>query len=108
MIEEIRLAMTPMPRTIAKPLTCAGPTNPRITHVISVDVFESRMAGHARLTAASTAAGMVRPARTSSLKRSKIRTLASTAMPTDRMKPVMPASVSVTGKALNTAKTAPA
>ena len=79
-----------------------------MTQVMNVDVLESRIAGHARRTAASTAAVMVRPALTSSLKRSKISTLASTAMPTERMKPVMPARVSVTGKTLNTASTAPA
>ena len=75
---------------------------------MKVEVFESRIAGHARRTAASTAAPIVRPALTSSLKRSKISTLASTAMPTDRMKPVIPASVSVTGTTLKTARTAPA
>ncbi len=75
---------------------------------MNVALFESRIAGQARLTAASTAAGMVRPARTSSLKRSKIRTLASTAIPTERMNPVIPASVTVTGITLKRARTAAA
>ena len=34
-----------------------------------------------------------------------MRTLASTAMPIERMKPAMPASVSVTGTSLKMAKT---
>ena len=42
----------------------------------------------------------VLPLRSSSFMRSKIRMLASTAMPTDRMKPAMPARVSVTGMSL--------
>ena len=45
-----------------------------------------------------------RPARSSSFMRSKIRMLASTAMPIERMKPAMPASVSVTGISLKSAK----
>ena len=93
---------------MAKPCTCGGPIKPRITQVMKVDELESLMAGHARRTAASTAAGIVRPDLTSSLKRSKISTLASTAMPTDRMNPVMPARVSVTGTHLKTASTAAA
>ena len=47
-IDEIRLATTPMPSVMAKPWTCGGPMKPRITHVINVEVFESRIAGHAR------------------------------------------------------------
>ena len=49
------------------------------------------------LQPARMAAAIVLPLRSSSFMRSKIRMLASTAMPTDRMKPAMPASVSVTG-----------
>ena len=43
------------------------------------------------------------PLRNSSFMRSKIRMLASTAIPSDRMKPAMPASVSVTGISLKIA-----
>src|SRR5437764_280957 len=66
-------------------------------------MFESRIAGQARWTPASMAAPRVRPPRNSSLTRSKISTLASTAMPTDRMKPVRPARVRVTPKNLKMA-----
>ena len=68
--------------------------------VISVEVFESRIDGQARSSPARMAAAIVLPLRSSSFMRSKIRMLASTAMPTDRMKPAMPASVSVTGMSL--------
>ena len=42
--------------------------------------------------------------RSSSFIREKISTLASTAMPIERMKPAMPGRVSVTGMSLNSAK----
>ncbi len=47
-IDDTRLASTPMPSVMAKPCTAGGPTNPRMTQVMKVDVLESRMAGHAR------------------------------------------------------------
>ena len=53
---------------------------------------------------ASTAAPMVLPKRNSSFMRSKISTLASTAMPMERMKPAMPARVNVTPMSLKIAR----
>ena len=70
-----------------------------------VEMFESRIDGQARLKPDSTAPRMARPARSSSRVRSNMRMLASTATPTDRMKPAKPDSVSVTGMSLKTAKT---
>ena len=70
-----------------------------------LDTFESRIEFQARLKPASIAAGRLLPARSSSLVRSKIRMLASTAMPTESTKPAMPARVSVTGISRNSAYT---
>ena len=76
------------------------PNTNRMMQVMMVDRFESRMAAQARSKPASTAACKLRPARSSSFIRSKIRTLASTAMPVESKKPAMPGSVSVTGTSL--------
>ena len=65
--------------------------------MIRLDTFESRIEFQARPKPASIAAGSVLPSRSSSFIRSKIRMLASTAMPTESTKPAMPARVSVTG-----------
>ena len=54
------------------------------------------MLDQARLKPASIAGPSVLPARISSFIRSKMRMLASTAMPMDRMNAATPASVSVT------------
>ena len=56
------------------------------------------------LEADATAARVVRPAHNSSLMRSKIKTLASTAIPIDSTKPAMPGSVSATPKSATYAK----
>ena len=58
---------------------------------------------NARTKPASTPARNVLPALSSSFRRSKIRMLASTAIPIDRMKPAMPGSVIVTGISLKIA-----
>ena len=68
-----------------------------MTPVIIDEVFESRIDGHAREKPSCTASMMPLPLRNSSFILSNIRMLASTAMPIDRMKPAMPAAVSVTG-----------
>src|SRR5664279_4877697 len=96
---------TPIISTRAKPLMVDEPPKYRIEAVIRLDTFESRIEFQARLKPASTAETSVLPARSSSLVRSKIRILASTAMPTDSTKPAIPASVSVTGTILNIART---
>src|SRR5262249_12898102 len=56
MIAETRLMTTPIARVIAKPFTWIGAAKISTRLVIRVDVFESRIAGQARRTAASTAA----------------------------------------------------
>ena len=88
---------TPMIRTSANPRIVDEPKRYRIVAVIRLDTFESRIEFQARSKPASTAGGRDLPARSSSFIRSKIRMLASTAMPIERTKPAMPASVSVTG-----------
>ena len=103
------LISTPIPKLIAKPVTNAPPKrspNQRSTpQVINVEILPSRMAGHARLNPTSIDDASVRPMRTSSFIRSKISTLASTAIPMDRIKPPMWERVKVMGMSLNTAST---
>ena len=65
--------------------------------MIRLDTFESMIEFQARENPASIAAGRLLPSRNSSFMRSKIRMFASTAMPTERTKPAMPARVRVTG-----------
>src|SRR5579883_3221402 len=100
---------TPMKRVEAKPTMMLAakvlPNQYRMAQVIMVETLESRIEGQARAKPASTAAAIERPARSSSLVRSKIRMLASTAMPIERINPAMPASVKVTGMSLKVAKT---
>ena len=75
-----------MMSTSAKPLTVEVPKYHRMNAVMSVDTFESKIEFQARSKPASMAAGRVLPARSSSLVRSKMRMLASTAMPTESTK----------------------
>ena len=63
-------------------------------------MLESRMASHARENPSRIAVSAFLPATSSSFMRSAIRMLASTAKPTERMKPAMPAAVSTTGMSL--------
>ncbi len=99
---------TPINKVRAKPLTIRAPSSPpsqkRTRQAIKVVMLLSLIAVQARLNPASTAAPKLRPPRISSLMRSKIRTLASTAMPSDRMKPATPGKVRVTGTSLKMAK----
>ena len=62
------------------------------------------MEDQARLKPSSKAAPTDLPWFNSSFVLSKIKMLASTAIPTDKIKPVIPASVNVTGIVLNNAK----
>ena len=96
---------TPTIRTRPKPRIVEVPNRNRIMAVIRLDTFESRIEFQARLKPASIAAGRLLPTRSSSFIRSKIRMLASTAMPTESTKPATPASVSVTGMSRNSAYT---
>ncbi len=63
----------------------------------SVETLASKIEVQARLKPASTEPVRFLPERSSSLVRSKMRMLASTAMPTERMNAAMPASVRVMG-----------
>src|SRR3972149_2461936 len=72
---------TPRIRTRAKPWMTDEPKRYRIEAVIRLDTFESRMEFQAREKPASIACGRDLPSRGSSLERSKIRELGSTAMP---------------------------
>ncbi len=98
---------TPMARTSAKPMMMVAPNcwpkKYSTPQVMSVEVFESRIEGQARSSPERIAAASVLPLRSSSFMRSKIRMLASTAIPSERMKPATPASVSVTGMSLKMA-----
>jgi hypothetical protein len=99
------LITTPMPRVRAKPITRGAaiillPNQKRIMQVISVETLPSRIAGQARLKPASIEALSVLPDLISSFILSKIRTLASTAIPMESMKAAMLAMVRVTGTIL--------
>ena len=96
------LTATPMNRVSAKPITAELatmllPNQYRMPQAMKVVTLLSLMAGHARLNPVSMAALGVRPARSSSFIRSKMSTLASTAIPREMMKPATPARLIVTG-----------
>ena len=79
--------------------------NAKKTQEIMVVMLLSRMDVQARKNASSMALRKFLPARNSSFKRSNTSTLASTAMPMERIKPAMPESVKVKPMILNMAKT---
>ncbi len=101
---ENMLVTTPMARVMANPVTSGvpslSPNHHSMAQVISVDTLLSRMATQALLNPASMPTLRLRPARSSSFNLSNIRTLASTAMPMDRMNPARPDRVRVTGRSL--------
>ena len=80
-----RLTRTPIASVRAKPLMMLAPkfmpNQKRMAQVMSVEALESRMDVQARAKPASMAAPRVLPARSSSFMRSKMRILASTAIP---------------------------
>src|SRR3990167_8177198 len=80
---------TPMPSVTANPRIRLDPKYPNINTVISDDRFESLIAFQALLKPSSLDFSCPWPSLTSSLVRSKTRILASTAMPTDRIKPTL-------------------
>ena len=82
----------------------AEPNQKRINEVIRVARFESRMEGHARCQARVTACSSLRPERSSSLRRSKMRMFASKAPPVESIRPAMPGRVRVTGMNLKRAR----
>ena len=95
--------ITPIARVNAKPLTMLVPQKYRITQVIIVVMFESKILVKALSNPELIAVKSVLPALNSSFVLSKIKILASTAIPILRIKPAIPARVSVTGIALNSA-----
>ena len=102
-----RFSSSPIARVTAKPATMLAPgvcpNMNNMPQMMMVDRFESRMEVQARSKPAFSARSSGKPARSSSLMRSKIRMLPSTAVPIDIKKPVMAGSVSVTGSSLKTA-----
>ena len=100
--------ITPIARVSAKPLMIDAPPNvepnqKRIAHVMSVEAFESRMEGQAWSNPPPQPHPASCPNATPLSGEQISSTLASTAIPMDRMKPAIPASVSVTGTSLNAA-----
>ena len=88
------LTMMPAERVTAKPRIGPEPKKKRIRPISSVVMLESKIARKARSYPAATAARADLPALNSSRMRSKISTLASTAMPTVSTMPAMPGMVS--------------
>ena len=93
---------TPRPKVMAKPRIGPVPKKNNTAAAIIVVKFESKIVVKARLKPESIAMRSVFPAFTSSLKCSKISTLASTAIPIDKMIPATPGSVSVASNNLST------
>ena len=100
------LINTPIANVAAKPCTMEAPkvsaNQNKITQVIKVDTLPSLIAGQALLNPTFIDVNNVRPDRNSSFIRSKIKMLASTAMPTDKIAAETPDRVKVTGINLNT------
>ena len=92
--------ITPIDNVKAKPLTTLVPKKYRITQAKTVVIFESKILVNALSKPELIAVNKFRPALNSSFVLSKIKMLASTAIPTDRMKPAIPARVNVTGTIL--------
>ena len=85
-----------MPRVSANPFIKLVPNQKRIADVIKLDMFESRIEGHALPKPSVKAFFKLLPIFFSSLKRSNIKMFASTAVPIYRIKPAMPAALKVT------------
>ena len=100
--------MTPIDRVRAKPLTIVAPkalpNQNRIPQVIKVAILESRIEGQALFQAISTAWFKRRPSLNYSFNRSKIKILASSALPVLNMIPAIPGNVKVTGTYLKIEK----
>ena len=85
---------TPSSRVLAKPWMEPVPKNSSTMAAIRVVTLASRIADMAFLKPARTAAFTLRPRRISSLKRSKMMTFASTAIPMPSTTPARPGRVS--------------
>ena len=99
------LSSTPIASVSAKPCIMLvlnlSPNQNSTTAVMMVDMFPSRIDGHARSKPAFNAANRSLPARSSSLARSDISMFASTANPSESITAAAPDSVRVTGMSLN-------
>ena len=82
----------------ANPRTLAVATAKRTSAVIAVTAFASTIVWKPFVYPGLMAARMLRPARASSLMRSKMTTFASAATPSVSTSPAIPGSVSVTSK----------
>src|SRR3989338_4191862 len=96
-MDEKRETNTPNPKVMAKPRISEVPNQKRMAAVIKLEKFESRMENQARLKPEDRASSGAWPAASSSFRRAKISTLASTAMPRETMKPATPAAVKTIG-----------
>ena len=87
--------ITPSASVMANPLTVPEPKIPRTAAAISVVIFPSRIADSALWNPVSMAVATVPPSAISSWILAKMMTLASTAIPMERMMPAIPGSVRV-------------
>src|SRR3989344_5038599 len=85
----------PMAKVTAKPLIKLEPNQNKITQVIKLETLESLMEFQALAKPSSILVPKGLPFLISSLVLSKIKTLASTAIPIDKIKPAMPDKVKV-------------
>ena len=86
---------TPIAKTKANPRTAPVPNWYKTKLVKRVDAFESRMEVQALEKPSSIATSLRLPMRISSFILSKIKILASTAIPIDKIKPAIPERVRV-------------
>ena len=92
---------TPIDKVIANPLTIDCPMPYKIEAVISEETLDAQIEDQALLNPKSKAKDLLFPQRISSLIRSKINIFASTAIPTHRINPAIPANVRVIGGKIN-------
>ena len=90
---------TPSAKVMANPFTVPEPKTPRTAAAINVVTLPSTMAESAFLNPISMAAITLLPAAISSRIRAKMITLASTAIPMERMIPAIPGNVRVISNA---------
>ena len=95
----IREIIIPMAKVVAKPFTVPEPRIYSTAAAIRVVMLPSKIADRAFSNPALMAFSTEFPAPISSLIRVKIITLASTAIPMDRIIPAIPGKVRVTSKA---------
>ena len=88
---------TPIARVTANPLTNPVPIEYKIPAVISEETLESLIESQALLNPNSKACFLDLPHLSSSFILSKIKILASTAIPIERINPAIPGKVRVTG-----------